>query len=398
MNLGFVTPRYGLEVFGGAEGATRLLAEHVAARPGWTVEVFTTCAQDAATWEDVYDPGTVTINGVTVHRFRSRSGRGDDFAAARTEALRDPQRASPTAAAGFIEQLGPVCPDAVDAAEASTCALVALGPYMYHPIVTGVAKLGWRAVLHAAAHDEPEIRLPGYPEVFEGAGSLVYWSQPEQQLVASLFPTTVSMRQLVLGLGTEAGAGDVADARRALQLGDEPYVLCLGRMLDAKGTTMLARFFAATRARRREPLHLVFAGPVIDSPPPARDVTVVGDVDEATKWGLLRGATALVSPSPNESLSLVLLEAWSVGTPVLVNGACAVTVDQCMRSDGGLWFDSFASFDVALDRLAGDARLRARLGAAGRAYVERHYAWPVVVDRYTRFIERVASTRRGQMA
>jgi glycosyltransferase involved in cell wall biosynthesis len=129
-----------------------------------------------------------------------------------------------------------------------------------------------------------------------------------------------------------------------------------------------------------------------------RDVTVVGGVDEATKWGLLRGATALVSPSPNESLSLVLLEAWSVGTPVLVNGACAVTVDQCMRSDGGLWFDSFASFEVALDRLAGDAGLRARLGAAGRAYVERHYAWPVVVDRYTRFIERVASTRRGQMA
>src|SRR5207248_11412735 len=86
MNLGFIVPRYGLEVHGGAEHAARLLAEHVAARPGWSAEVFTTCAQDAATWEDAYAPGTVSINGVAVHRFRSRSGRGADFAAAGTAA------------------------------------------------------------------------------------------------------------------------------------------------------------------------------------------------------------------------------------------------------------------------------------------------------------------------
>ena len=73
MKLGFIVPRYGLEVHGGAELAARLLAEHVAARPGWSAEVFTTCAQDAATWQDVYAPGTVSINGVSVHRFRSRA-------------------------------------------------------------------------------------------------------------------------------------------------------------------------------------------------------------------------------------------------------------------------------------------------------------------------------------
>ena len=75
---------------------------------------------------------------------------------------------------------------------------------------------------------------------------------------------------------------------------------------------------------------------------------------------------------------------------MLVNGACAVTVDQCMRSGGGLWFDGFGTFDVALDRMAGRADLRRRLGDAGRAFVERHYTWPVVIDRYTRFLERVA--------
>jgi glycosyltransferase involved in cell wall biosynthesis len=390
VKLGFIVPRYGLEVHGGAELAARLLAEHVATRPGWSAEVFTTCAQDAATWQDVYDPGTVSINGVSVHRFRSRAGRGTDFAAARTAALRDPRTASSSVAARYVEQLGPVCPDAVDAADASACPVVAVGPYLYHPTVTGVSKLGSRAVLHAAAHDEPDIRLPIYRETFGRAGAFVHWSEPEQRLVSCLFPATMTAPQLVLGLGTEPGTGDATTARRALDLGEEPYVLCLGRTLDAKGTTMLARFFAASRARRRDPLQLVYAGPIVDRPPSAPGVRVTGPVDEATKWGLLRGATAVVSPSPAESLSIVLLESWSVGTPVLVNGACSVTVDQCVRSGGGLWFDSFGTFDVALDRLTGRSQLRRRLGDAGRGFVERHYTWPVVVDRYTRFLERVA--------
>jgi glycosyltransferase involved in cell wall biosynthesis len=397
VRLGFIVPRYGLEVHGGAEHAARLLAEHVAARPGWSAEVFTTCAQDAATWQDAYAPGTVSINGVTVHRFRSRSGRGADFAAARTAALRDPGTASSSVAARYVEQLGPVCPDAVDAAEASTCPVVAVGPYLYHPTVTGVAKLGRRAILHAAAHDEPDIRLPIYLETFARAGAFVHWSEPERSLVSSLFPATMTAPQLVLGLGVEPGAGDATTARRGLELGDDPYVLCLGRTLDAKGSTMLARFFAAARARRRDPLQLVFAGPIVDRPPSGPGIRVLGPVDDATKWGLLRGATALVSPSPAESLSIVLLESWSVGTPVLVNGACPVTVDQCTRSGGGLWFDSFGTFDVALDRLTGRSQLRRRLGDAGRAFVERHYTWPVVIDRYARFVERVAPAGVGQL-
>jgi glycosyltransferase involved in cell wall biosynthesis len=392
VNIGFVVPRYGFDVLGGAEHAARLLAEHIAAQPGWSADVFTTCAQDAATWADVYEPGTAELNGVAVHRFRARAGRGANFAAARADALAAPRSASPAVAMRFVEQLGPVCPDAVDAAVASPCPLVAAGPYLYHPVVTAVPRLGSRAVLHAAAHDEPELRLPVYGELFAHAGALAHWSTVEQGLVGALFPATATRPQCVVGLGTEAGPGDATDARRALGLGDDPYVLCLGRTLEAKGTTMVARFFGASRTRTRRSLRLVFAGPVVDRPSAEPGVVVAGPVDEPTKWGLLRGAEALIAPSPNESLSIVLLEAWAVGTPVLVNGACRVTVDQCVRSGGGLWFDGFATFDVALDRVC-EPRLHARLGTAGRAFVARRYSWPMVTERYTRFLERVAAGR-----
>jgi glycosyltransferase involved in cell wall biosynthesis len=246
-------------------------------------------------------------------------------------------------------------------------------------------------VLHPAAHDEPEIRLPTYRSVFEGARGIVYWTETEQRFATRMFPATAPAPQLVLGLGVEPDDGDPVAARRAVGLDDEPFLLCLGRTLEAKGTTMLARFFTAMHRRDGARPRLVFAGPVVDPPPRLPDVIVAGPVDDATKWGLLRAATALVSPSPYESLSIVLLEAWSVGTPVLVNGACAVTVEQCVRSGGGVWFSDFHAFETAVERLTERADLRDRLGASGRAYVQGRFTWPEVVGRYTRFLERLAT-------
>ena len=100
--------------------------------------------------------------------------------------------------------------------------------------------------------------------------------------------------------------------------------------------------------------------------PPHPDVIVPGLIDEAAKWGLLRGATTLVSPSANESFSLVVLEAWVAGVPVVVNGRCAVTREHCERSGGGFWFDGYAQFEAVIDRLVADADLRADAGRAGR--------------------------------
>ena len=72
--VAFVTPRYGPEIMGGAETAVRQLAEHLCALTDWDAEVHTTCALDAITWDDVLEPGTTEVNGVTVHRHRSVFG------------------------------------------------------------------------------------------------------------------------------------------------------------------------------------------------------------------------------------------------------------------------------------------------------------------------------------
>jgi hypothetical protein len=98
----------------------------------------------------------------------------------------------------------------------------------------------------------------------------------------------------------------------------------------------------------------------------------------------------LVVPSYFESLSMVTLEAWALGRPVLVNGRCDVLKGQCLRSDGGLYYESYQEFLSALQTLERNRRLRARLGQNGERFFAEHYRWPVIERKYVEMLERLA--------
>jgi glycosyltransferase involved in cell wall biosynthesis len=381
VRIAYVVPRYGTEVLGGAEYGARMLAERLVSFLAWDVEVLTTCALDARTWADEYPEGTVDVNGVRVHRFRSAAGRHPDFDALSGPVLRHPEATSLADAERWIDLQGPVNPAIVEAVGDSDADLVVFYPYLYHPTVRGVPVAGRRAVMHPAAHDEPPLRLPVFGPVFRGVRGLVYQTYGERDLVERLF-SVAHVHHVVMGLGVEEQEGDSAAA-----VPDAPFLLCLGRVDDGKGAGMLARWFAEYKARRPGPLQLVFAGPVVHPPPEHPDIRVLGPVTEEAKWGLLRRALALVNPSYFEAFSIVLMEAWTAGVPVVVNGACLATREHCERSGGGLWFTHYAEFEVVVDRLQADEGLRAGLAERGRGYVDAHFRWPVIIERYRRFLE-----------
>jgi glycosyltransferase involved in cell wall biosynthesis len=388
VKLAVVTPRYGTDIAGGAETAARLLATRLAADTDWTVEAFTTCARDTSTWADEDAPGREVIDGVTVHRFSVSGRRASDFDAATDLVVRLGKRATDGELSAWITKQGPVAPKLIEAVAATDADAVAFHPFLYHPTVAGLPRVAAKSVLHPAAHDEPMLGLRCYRSVFEQAAALAYWSLPEQHLVEDRFKVA-SKPATVVGLGVDVGAGDAAAARRALDLDDEPFLLCLGRVDDGKGARLLAECFAQYKSRRHSRLRLVFAGPIAQAPPAHADIVVAGRVEDDVKWGLLRGAVALVSPSAFESFSIVLMEAWSVGTPALVNARCPVTTDHVRRSNGGVAFGTYAEFEVALDRLTASPELRGALGTAGREYVEQHYRWPDVVARYTSLLSKM---------
>jgi glycosyltransferase involved in cell wall biosynthesis len=223
----------------------------------------------------------------------------------------------------------------------------------------------------------------------------VYHTQAERDLMEYAFGNG-ARPQIVLGLGVNDEAGAGRPGGEVLGIGNRPYLCYLGRVDEHKGCGMLAEYFREYKERHPGDLALAFVGPVSDNAPDHPDIVVTGTVSEADKWDILAGAEVMVNPSAYESFSLVVLESWSVGVPVLVNASCAATMEHCRRSGGGLWFDSYRSFEVTVDRLVADPSFRRRLGEAGRGYTARYFRWPSIIDRYTAFLQGVvARGRRG---
>ena len=381
----FVTPRYGADVHGGAEQAARLLATGLAAED-WKVRVLTTCARSHVTWADHFEPATTTEEGVEVTRVRVDRPRDRRFDELSDELLPRAASIDDAAASDWIDRQGPDSRELLDAIAAVSDGVLAFTPYLYQPTVKGLPRAQVPTVLHAAAHPELALGLSILDPVFGQADALSHFSRSEQDLVLERFPDARSKPQTVLGLPVEAsGPVDPDRTRHDLSLGDEPFVLALGRIDKGKGVHDLVARWDRLR-RMRGSGTLVLAGPVVDAPPDVEGVVCLGPVSEDHKLGLLAAADVLINPSPHESFSIVVPEAFLMGTPALVNGWCGPLREHCENSSGGLWYTGIADFDAALTRLLDDADLRSRLGENGRRYVESFFAWPAVRDRYVRLL------------
>jgi glycosyltransferase involved in cell wall biosynthesis len=394
VKVAFVTPRYGPQVMGGAETAARQLAEHLVAEFGWAVDAYSTCALDHVTWEDVLEPGESTLNGVTVRRFRSAAGRNPDFYGLDGLLRVNPETATRQQSKRWVELNGPQTPALLEALYDSDVDVVAFYPYLYYPSVIGIGQVPMPAVLHPAAHDEPALYLPIFRGTYAHADAICYHTMAERRLVQRIHPVA-DRPQIVLGLGVGQSAPGGRPGSQVLGLGDRPYLVSVGRVDEHKGSAMLAAFFRQYKERHPGPLALALVGPVTCEIPDHPDVVVTGIVDEADKWDIVRDAQISISPSALESFSLVVLEAWVESVPVVVNATCDPTREHCERSGGGMWFGTYREFEAVLDRLLGDPELRATLGARGRAYVDQHYQWPVLIRRYASFLTGVAERGRG---
>jgi glycosyltransferase involved in cell wall biosynthesis len=170
-----------------------------------------------------------------------------------------------------------------------------------------------------------------------------------------------------------------------------PYFIYVGRIDANKGCAELFDHFVDYVAISERPLDLVLIGtPILEIPSHPR-IRHLGFVSDADKFDAIAGATALIMPSYFESLSMVALEAWALGRPVLANGRCDVLVGQSQRSNAGLYYQNAAEFRAAADRLLEDEALARALGENGRAYYSDNYAWPVIERKYLDMFKRLKS-------
>jgi glycosyltransferase involved in cell wall biosynthesis len=168
-----------------------------------------------------------------------------------------------------------------------------------------------------------------------------------------------------------------------------PFALYLGRIDTNKGCRELFDYFLWYASRRDSSLDLLLAGKEAMAVPPHRRVRYLGFLSESAKQDALAAATCLVMPSPYESLSIVLLEAWNRGIPTLANGHCDVLRGQTCRSGGGLFYETRDDFADCLDALTAHAALREALGRSGQRFVSREYSWAVIRARVERLLLKV---------
>jgi glycosyltransferase involved in cell wall biosynthesis len=143
---------------------------------------------------------------------------------------------------------------------------------------------------------------------------------------------------------------------------------------------------------------LVLLGKAVLPVPDHPRIRHLGFVPDEDKFDAVAASDALVMPSYFESLSMVALEAWGLGRPVLANGRCDVLKGQCIRSNAGLYYESFEEFVETLALLSSDRGVRRALGENGRAFFARHYAWPVIERAYTSMFERLQQADRAGAA
>jgi glycosyltransferase involved in cell wall biosynthesis len=427
MKIAFIVQRYGTEILGGSEYHCRLIAERLA--PRHHVEVLTTCAADYITWKNEYPEGTDRVRGVTVRRFANAQQRDIHAFNRYSEWIfnnphtRDDEME-------WLRQQGPWSPALLEYLERNhhQYDILIFFTYLYAPTVLGVRIAPQKSILVPTAHDEPAIHLDIYKDLFSLPAGLAYNTEVERRFLTTHFSIR-AVEEETIGCGVELPQaqpyqrerGDDHPAQEA-ESEDEgtpdeqspsfrphlaqrgttfkrrhrlhgPFLLYGGRIDPGKGCEELIEYFS-TYVQDGGDASLVLMGVKLMPLPEDPSIRFAGRLSDQERLQALEAATVVVVPSPYESLSLLALESFAVGTPVLANARSEVLVDHCQKSNAGLYYADRDEFVECAKQLVGDQRLRAAMGRNGRQYVRQNYRWDVILSKYERMFARLRQGKR----
>jgi glycosyltransferase involved in cell wall biosynthesis len=443
LKIAFIVQRYGAEVLGGSEYLCRVIAERLA--PRHQVDVLTTCARDYITWKNEYPEGQDRIRGVTVRRFANARTRDlaafnkySDWIYNHPHTREDEME--------WIRQQGPWCPALIDYLQRQPHQydVLVFFTYLYAPTVLGLRIDPAKSILVPTAHDEPAIRLGIFKEVFAAPAALAYNTEAERRFVHENFALR-AIDEDVIGVGVEPpeaadptdqtttdfedGDADPADRKASRFVDVDETTIAPGANIDSP-TFRSHQSTRGNRFRRRHRLHgsvalyggridpgkgceelieyfssyvaggnegsLVLMGVKLMALPEEPWVRFAGQLSEQERFAALEAATVVIVPSPYESLSILALEAFAVGTPVLVNARSEVLVEHCRRSNAGLYYADRDEFVECLKVMMTDDRLRRAMGRNGKEYVRRNYQWDLVISKYERLFNKLRGASVGR--
>jgi len=387
VKIAVVVQRYGADINGGAELHARYLAEHLARHV--QVEVLTTCAQDYITWQDAFPPGTSTVGAIPVRRFpvaRPRDPRTFGSWSARVFA----DRHSVNDELAWLDAEGPTSPDLVRyiASHQADYDYFLFFSFRYYHAYHGARAVPAKAILVPTAERDEALGLGIFVPVLQGVRACMY-NSPEEQALLQAVAGTENVPGVVVGIGSEVPASSNPARFRQRTGLHERTAIYIGRIDENKGCAELFDYWKRYSEISPGGLTLVLIGtPVLPVPDHPR-IRHLGFVSDQEKYDALAAAEFLIMPSYFESLSMVALEAWALGKPVLANGKCDVLRGQAMRSNAGLYYDNYAEFVEAVRVLESSLTVTSALGRNGSTYFRTNYSWPVIERKYLDMFDRL---------
>ena len=373
--IAIVTPRFGNLAFGGLEVHAQTLSELL--EETMDVTIFTTTSYDYRTWandKSLLSNRDTIFNNTQILRFPVKKQRSPKkFEILASKIINSQTLDNSVLEQKWLEEQGPIVPELVDAVleRIEEFEYVILFSYLYWPILKllHVPTVRKKAILIPLLHREFPIYFSIYKNTFHDDLHYIFNTIEEKNLFEEVFqfaPTKSS----TIGVFPRLVPTKISQLRR-------PYFLCVGRIDPGKGTDILTSWYETWSKFTNNPPDLLILG---EGPKELEksNIFFLGVVNEEEKVSLLQNCLGLIHLSFKESLSLALLEAWSLGKPVLVNSKSEVLLGHCIRSGGGLWCSDAESFYETLTLLFKNPELRKKLGENGKLYVEKNFSREVV--------------------
>jgi phosphatidylinositol alpha-1,6-mannosyltransferase len=254
-------------------------------------------------------------------------------------------------------------------------------------------------------HEAAWAQLPASRQLLRriGAGTdtLTYLGEYTRSRIAGAVGPQAAARMVQVPPGVDeqtfhpASGGDVVRAR--LGLTDRPVVVCVSRLVRRKGQDTLIRAWPAVLARVPDAVLLIVGGgpyradleKLAEATGVATSVRFTGAVPWEELAAHYGAGDVYAMPCRTrrggldvEGLGIVYLEASATGLPV-VAGDSGGAPDAVREGETGYVVPGRDRGELAerLVALLEDPRLRARMGAAGRRWVEEAWRWDLLAHR-----------------
>ncbi|MDH5478397.1 MAG: glycosyltransferase family 4 protein [Nitrospinota bacterium] len=387
LRLAMVTPRHEKQTAGGAENHAARLAESFTAA-GHRADILTTRTTSMLDWNNNLPEGAEMVDGVMVRRFAMDNLEATEYH--RLGHMINTRRELDWTEQTEFLRLG-IRSTALDeyiAAHTEDYDYFFFVPYLYGTAYWASHRAPEKSLLIPCYHREPEATLKALNQNAQWMTGLMFNTAAELKLAREELKIH-NPNMMVVGVGVETSEpGDAVRFRAKFGLEGE-FILYVGRFQREKGLDDLVNQFKqyVDETGSKVTLALVGRGDMQVTDDPAHNIRVLGFLAEQDKLDAAAACSALALPSIRESFSIVMMEAWAQGRPVIAAGRCDAAREHIYTCQGGLLYDDAKELGLCVDRIVNDKPAADEMGRRGREYVKANFQSTTIVENFVNALE-----------